>query len=135
MKLFITSLFLVSSLSAFAESLPLNLRGIEKPGNSVTISVETAEKFSSMCALHASSLKIVNPQVSGARDEFLVSSGEIELVFEIKAPNFDMCLTAFGPHRGSVTLEIGETLPSLIPGTHYILTINGKRLKDRLYID
>ena len=83
------------------------------------LGVSTKEIHSSMCGMEVTeySVKTADFTLIGAS-----ANSRLELKFGYN-PNA-MCLTAFGPHRGSLEIAYGTSLPALA-GT-YDLVINGE---------
>jgi hypothetical protein len=84
----------------------------------IHINFTTKATHSSMCGLQVTRLELQAPV---SQNE--VTRGEIEM--EVRVNPFRPCLMAFGPHRGSVTLSRGYSLPELSLGK-YALSINGE---------
>jgi len=84
----------------------------------VHIQFKTNAIHSSMCGLQVTELDLKAPI---SQNE--VTKGEIEM--QVQVNPFRPCLTAFGPHSGSMTLSRGYSLPGLSLGK-YALTINGE---------
>lgn len=124
MKLMITGLFAVlfGILASTADAAIINTNSIKitQDQDSVKVYVETFEQ-SSMCALKITKLNIEKPE--DAFPSEILSLGKISVEFE-RDPNA-ICLMAFGPHRGTLTLVKGEQLPAISKGEQYIVEVNG----------
>lgn len=124
MKLMITGLFAVlfGILASTADAAIINTNSIKitQDQDLVKVYVETFEQ-SSMCALKITKLNIEKPE--DAFPSEILSLGKISVEFE-RDPNA-ICLMAFGPHRGTLTLVKGEQLPAISKGEQYIVEVNG----------
>ena len=124
MKIMITGLFAVlfAVLSNSADAAVINSNSIKisQDNDKVQIYVETFEQ-SSMCALKITKLNIEKPE--DAYPSEILALGKISVEFE-SDPNA-ICLMAFGPHRGNLTLIKGEQLPAISKGEQYIVEVNG----------
>ncbi len=94
-----------------------NLTAAQK---SFSLIVETTEIHSSMCGMTVTEIQSVKPLVPMGFE--IAPVGVLSVTMET-APD-QMCLMAFGPHRGAVTLDIGADLPKL--NGLYNLVINGE---------
>lgn len=120
---FMTVLLGVSTI--FAASANTYNVGVEnhytgEAATSFTLQVATNEIQSAMCGLQLTKLEITNP--TEALEDKIPAVKDLKLEFALN-PNA-MCLMAFGPHRGSATLQIGPTLPNAV-GV-YNLVINNE---------
>lgn len=124
MKLMITGLFAVlfGILASTADATVINTNSIKitQDQDQVKIYVETFEQ-SAMCALKITKLNIEKPE--DVYPSEILSLGRISVEFETD-PNA-ICLMAFGPHRGTLTLVKGEQLPAISKGEQYIVEVNG----------
>lgn len=83
---------------------------------SLVIRFSTKEEKSAMCYLATHALALTFPNAAG-----LEGRGTIKI--EAASDPQGICLAAMGPHRGAVTLALGNQLPGLARGA-YDLTIN-----------
>jgi hypothetical protein len=105
---------------ADAKSLKVSVKG---EGNKVQISFVTVATHTSMCFMETRNLNVDLGKVSLTDREGDVTNGKITL--RASTNPLRPCLMAFGPHRGSITLEQGRALPQL-PNGSYKLVINGE---------
>jgi hypothetical protein len=114
-------LFSLVLCSAFAGDT-YQIKDVKMTNQKVTISYETIADKSAMCYMSATSLKMTKPEIDDYRIEVL-KVGTIEI--ESSVAFNSICLMAFGPHRGSLSLNVGEQLPSVAKGETYQVIING----------
>lgn len=88
----------------------------------LSINYETVQIYSSMCGRKTSALELRVPQ---QRTQIGIPTPAIGVIsFETKLTANTLCLQAFGPHRGGVTLELGDAIPAIGNG-YYALKIDG----------
>ncbi len=111
---------LLATNTLFGKSLSVSVSEDEN-NNGIRISFQTVERMSSICHMTVNRLVLDYGVTLNSRRP--VYSGKIR--FSAATDLMSMCLRAFGPHRGSLALNRGSSLPSLRKG-RYALTINGE---------
>jgi hypothetical protein len=113
--LLLTALF---SFSAFAGE-KYTVTKTEQKESGLTISYKTNSINRSMCYMTTTELKL--------------TLESIEITSSVLPGS--ICMMAFGPHRGSITFNVGDRLPNLIPGNVYQLIINGEVQDDLITVE
>lgn len=124
---FMMALFAITlNAVAYSDDEPYRVAVVSDAGltePTVEISFETVADYSSMCGRTTSSLELTLPAADDPRLGLIpATTGRIEFVTTLKPGT--ICLMAFGPHRGGITLPLGDRLPGLADG-YYALTIDG----------
>lgn len=119
-----TLLMTLALFSAVAQA-DISLSKIQQSKDQVTLSVESEER-SSMCGLGLTRLTLTAPIVT--EELFHEEKARIEVDFATDPRA--MCMMAFGPHRGAVTLKVAgqnqrPQLPLLTKGQEYVVVVNG----------
>ena len=112
-KILLAAFFALVSGTAVGQSLKVQLVANETNPSAIEIQFETVAEMSSMCFMQVNALALTAPTADQPGTITVAAAADIN------AP----CLTAFGPHRGHMTLTRGHQLPSLGEG-EYILSIN-----------
>lgn len=118
----VASLFVSTVVAAAPAQLPYNVT-VEAEEGSLHIGLETKKTYSSMCGRKTTELKITEPKSAPGMGIPRPALGLVSFKTALKSNT--MCMMAFGPHRGGLTLAIGDAMPALAPG-YYALEIDGK---------
>lgn len=112
----------VLTLGQFAVAAEYKVEVKPEANNVVEVHFQTTRINSAMCHLETRrlTLDLGNRTLNAA----VQSLGRIEV--EASVDPLKPCLTAFGPHRGMVSLQLGYGLPQLVKGS-YELVINGEK--------
>ena len=105
---------------------------VSQHGGSLHINYKTHFENSSMCHLKAYDLRISLPGGPLVPGRTVPAKGRVELI--VSRDLNGMCMMAFGPHSGGLSLPVGSDLPQL-PAGKYELVINGGRYQDFEVID
>lgn len=97
--------------AASAKSFNVSVKNTveEEVAKSFALNVTTVETHSSMCGLQVTKLEITNPTMAFGIEILPIKTLNIEFQQNPQS----MCLMAFGPHRGGIALDIGQSLPAL----------------------
>jgi len=118
MKAVILALAALVTTSVFAKNLETELAPAE--GQAIVLKFRTVKTQSSMCFMENTEIKITAPHTEFLAEER--TDGRIELEARYLG---GMCMAALGPHRGSLALDRGDSLPKL-PDGRYDVVINGE---------
>lgn len=111
-----------ASTTASAATLPYNV-SVSADGANVHIDFKTKKIYSSMCGRETIELRLAEPK---SRSGIGIPTPPIGVVSFRTALKFDtMCLQAFGPHIGGLTLALGTAIPAIAPG-YYTLRIDSR---------
>lgn len=129
MKALVSMMFAAAcfvSTTASAGTLPYNV-SVSADGTNVHIDFQTKKSYRSMCSRETIELRLAEPKSPAISPAVIgIPTPPIGVVsFRTALKSGTICLQAFGPHSGGLTLAVGKSIPAIAPG-YYALKIDSR---------